>query len=550
VNGSGAAFWSWFEPSTAHYFPQHAELPKLDFVNTPYGGLPALRATLTSRYGALKTALATNAPGTGPWGIDLPGGHYGSTTQLGWARPLGSNDGLEPGGPGIQFIDGERAIAATSLDGFRYLQLLHRMHAERQANAMWRADGQPSYQDQWLYTDAGCTTCPQGPSGLPSKSSISFYMDEGASEMRFRSPAVPNWIQNQDVVNFAKQPAYDGPGFWEYWLPGYFSPWNLNGFQPHASSHLVRYFGFPMAVAYISNDPLAKDDVLAQAEMARTTFTEYPNSGFNHSSSIYSIIHSPGDGVAAQPGCASPNLGRQQGWMVDVGVGAYALGDPNYRARTKVWFDRTGAVLTRALKVVNDVSFPYTYGILGRKYTDGNWYFPTCGGANCYFGTQSWEEMILQNATRGILTSVLPSGDPLITALQTTLNRMHMATVSPVFWNEAGKTIWGKIPFSSYSSPCNVYDADVGGVGTNPLPFQPNGTEAIWYLGNSLAQAYLDTADNLFLQKAWESVSAGGACTTGCGAAITGRLQLDLDPTNIANWSYTSNYNVLLGLVQ
>jgi hypothetical protein len=553
-NSSGVPFWSWFNDDTAAYFPQRTKLADLSFTNGVYGGLPDLRSILTYRYTALRDALANNTPGSGaPDFVDLPGYHYGSSTQLGWARPLGRTVGYEHGGQGIQFLDGERAIAATSLDGFRYLQLLHRMHAERHPNVMWGSDGEPSFQDKWLFNSPSCSTCPTGPNGVPSQSSLSFYMDDGPSDPRFVN--VPNWTQNQNVVANGRRPAYDGAGFWEN-LPGSYSATNLNAFSPHWSSHLIRYLGFPTAVAYISNDPLAKDDVLAQGEMARMTFTEYPNPGYVHSPSLYALTQA----ANGSPHCGTYG-GRQQGWMLDAGVAAYAFESTAWRARTKVWFDRSANMLSTALGAVVDSSFlnqatglPYTYGVLGSTIND-QFNFPTGpGGAQIYKGVQSWENMIFVNAVRGIQYGVLPSGDPNVTPLRTVSKRTLLALLCPTYWSESGHTVLGKVILSAIASGCSFYNCDststTCGPGTNPQPAGSNGGEAGHYFPNALAQGYLASLDNLFLQKAFEYLSFGGTCASGCTASILAQIQSTMDPTDLGYWSTNSNLVPLLALVQ
>lgn len=534
-SGGGAPLWSWQNAATANYFPQLAKLPDLSFTNAGYGGLSTLRSTLSARFTQLRDAVANNTA--------LPIG--GSPFLLGWARPSGVTNGYGHGGGGIATIYGELEVAAGTLHGFLGLQLRHRLRTERQFNVMWDRNGAPSYQDKWLFPGAG----PLGPTGQPSASLLSFYMDDGPCDARFTPAQVPAWAQNQAVVSGSRKPVYDGDAFCSSG-PTAYNDDNLNAYMPDWASHLIRSLGEPMAIAWLGNDPLAKDDVMAQAEMGRMTFTEYPNPHFNHSSSLYSMTQT----VIANPSCGV-HIGRAQAWILAAAAAANTFRTPTLQVRNREWLRRAIAMCGMATADVVDQAFlnssgmAYTYGILGAT-EDSVFGFPAGTRAR-----QSWEEMLLQNALRGVQWSGLPRTDSAQTTLVRVAVKDHLAVLSPTHWNEAGHAPWGKVPVSFATSPCAFFNCDPSFlcslVGSNPLPLSPIGDEAKHYLGSSLAAGYLLTSDVLFLQRAWDWLSGGAPpCTSNCGPAIRAQIEATMNPADGNATSGNANTAHLLALVQ
>ena len=536
----GKRSWSWSNPATARYFPQSQVLPDLSFTNASYGGLGDLAGQQTAWYADLADALSTNGSLNPPHG-------QGSATQLGWARPLGSPTGGAGGGAGVQYIEGERAVASGSVDGYRYLELSHRLHLERMPNVIWDRAGFPSSQDSFLIPCPGCPVnlYPLGPSGEPSYTSVIYNMDTGFYDASF-CPS-PGWAQNQSVVLLGQRPDYETSPSNQH---------NLLSFEPHDRAHLVRFLRLPLALAWLGNDPVAKDDLRAMAEMFRFTYTEYGN--LNGAGAATSL-HTDASFVAVNPEWGYMT-GRGDAWGLDAASAAYALSDDAFRARLRPWCSRVIDLFEAGLARAQDPNYldptgaPYQWGVLSAFQSSK--FFGT--GPSDPRGRQTWEEMLLQNAMLAMLDSVLTESEPEAARLHDVYRRSALGLVSPVCWNEAQRYIHETVPVSGATytpPPHNVYECDPtfgSCAGAKALP--AGGPFAFGrddhYTWPALAQSYVRTQDTLFLHRL-SGVLTGQPCPPGqCVTTMLSALNQTLDPTDPSDYSGISNRAALLGVLQ
>src|SRR5262249_23468668 len=141
---AGPNLWSWFEPTTARYFPQRDLLARLPFVRGKgVTGPLAIRARAAKELADLREGLASGRPK----------GYSVTAAAMGWAHPWWVKDAGSPGGEGIATFEGYYAVAAAARENFDYLSLLHRMNVCRQPQAAYDAAGDPVGYSGWLDAD-------------------------------------------------------------------------------------------------------------------------------------------------------------------------------------------------------------------------------------------------------------------------------------------------------------------------------------------------------------------------------------------------------------
>ena len=133
--------WSWQNPSTARFGPQRTILAGWDFYRRdgtrgPAGARAADGAALSVLAGLLREGNA---------GADSVAGEV-----MGWAHPwFGKYQGVT-GGFAVDTIGGARVAGTASQDGYRRLELLHRMNTCRQPQALYDWRGEPVGYHQWV----------------------------------------------------------------------------------------------------------------------------------------------------------------------------------------------------------------------------------------------------------------------------------------------------------------------------------------------------------------------------------------------------------------
>ncbi|MFT5829479.1 MAG: hypothetical protein ACI9D0_000053 [Bacteroidia bacterium] len=381
------ALWSWWNASTATYFPQRHLLPRLDQITAV-----SFRKDLSTEYQEINGHIE-NGTGAGQYPFE--------SDALGWAHPFGVAYGGMSGGDGIFFTWGVRTLIAGSQDGYRRLQLMHRMDTDRQPNALYRFDGTPSNIYDWLVTKQGVTYLPTG-----------YYMHPTGTDDPFGFKTAPTF--QSDYVNAqGLNPTYEQ---------------SLAGYAHIDIQHLVRYTGPAKALVWVGNDSLAKDDLEHQAELFHLSYHEYDNSFYGHVQGTgmkadreYVDAH-PGEGV---------DFGRGEGWGVDVMAAAYSTGDAAFRQEKMPWF-------VDVVEILSDGQDQCT-GIIEAKS-----YIKFLGGK--YRGRQVTEMSIVENALVGVIRSVLMGEAPVHDSLaRDVLIDSLYALIAPGSWDPANSAPWSEL---------------------------------------------------------------------------------------------------------
>lgn len=369
-------FWSWWNPITPYYFPQGHLLPRLEQVTTA-----SLSAALTQEYQGLKANLSQGT-GAGTYPV--------ISDELGWAHPYGAAYGGMSGGDGIEFFYGLRALVAGSTEGYRRLEMLHRMDTDRMPNALYALDGTPSALEDWLITTPTGAFVP-----------FYFYMKPTGSGDPFGFTTAPTF-QIDYVQQNGLAPSYEA---------------GLLAYENIDVQHLVRYTGPAKALAWIGNDSLAKDDLELQAEMVHLGYHKYENSGYHHVQGTGMLADR--QFVDANPGVGFP-FGRGEGWGMDTMTAAYLLGRPGFRSKKLEWFQDITDLIVDGQAQCSGFIQATVYG----KLLEGK-----------YRVRQVIESSITQNAMLGVRNNVLFGKDPVRwMLLEDALKESLRAMLRPESW--------------------------------------------------------------------------------------------------------------------
>ncbi|MBI5362476.1 MAG: hypothetical protein HZA53_04800 [Planctomycetes bacterium] len=441
-NAGGMQLFSWWNESTARYFPQRQALPWLDAA-----GLENLRAADTGELAARMGQVATGS--TGEWPTQ--------STGMGWAHPWGVSEAGMVSGQEIYLYEGVACAAAASNAGYRMMQLRHRMYTDRQHNVLFDLEGAPTRWETWA------VHAPEG-SYLP----VWWYNAPmlWASDP-FGFGAENNAAQNAWVADNGKAPAYRDA---------------LLGYDSIDQAHLVRYMHTPKALIWIGNDVLAKEDAWAQAEGILFAYTDLPQD-------LWGAIM-PTSLLAAQNFVAAhPHngvfYGRGEAWGLDTVCTAYSTETPEWRARVRPWFGKVIALLERGQ---SSCSGTIQNTPLGNVF----------GGQ--YACRQSIEAAITENALVGMRESVY-RGDDATHAAQVNgvVGRSIYGMIGPLVWTNTYHGPWALIGVgpADITRPqfCDWIPED-GNYG-----FADH--YQIW---SSFAYAYRMTQDARFLDKAKEAL--------------------------------------------
>ena len=444
--GSGEKYFSWWNPSTARYFPQSYLLPSLDHV-----GLNGLRATLNSEYNTLNNRMK-NGTGNGSYPIVVG--------VLGWAHPFGIAYGGMTGGDEIHLWEGIRTVAAASLEGYRQLEITHRMHSDRQPDVVYSKDGDPTRVEDWL----------KGPANNKHVE-MDFFMEViGSSKDPFNYSSEPTFQVNA-VAAQNRKPSYEN---------------TLLNYAFHDSQHLVRYTRSPKALVWIGNDQLARDDIEMQAEIARLTYHQYPNNGgggLQCTGMAFDI-----DAAQTSPGVGF-DVGRHEGWIIDCVNAAYATGDDTYRAALKPWYDSVRDLFSMGQSSCSG----FLQSVIHGQFLGG-----------LYRARNNIEQAIAENALQGAIETVYRLEDPASVAMiEDVLEKSFYSWFNIMAWatNKNG-------PFAK---------AAVGPLNLNLPPWcnylPSNGFSSsldTYQLWSSMAYGNELTDDPLFLSRSSTMLGGGG----------------------------------------
>ena len=289
--GDDHEYWSWWNRGTARYFPQSYQLPRLDHVGNL---LPNEESAYYSIKGHLENGTST-------------GGNYPiASGNLGWAHPYGVSYGGMTGGNEVFLYDGVKTAAAKSRLGTQMFKAYMRMHTDRQATALYDVDGQPASVEDWVVAN----------SYVP----FEFFLHPNLSGGDpFGVNQAPQF-QIQHVVGTGKQPSYEPA---------------LRSFDAHDYQHYVRYTRAPKVLLWLTNDSLAKDDLLMAAEVFHFAYHEYDNSQWG--SAQESGMRADQLYVQSIPGIGF-GFGRGEAWGIDAALAAYAAADVAWREKKYPWF--------------------------------------------------------------------------------------------------------------------------------------------------------------------------------------------------------------------
>ncbi len=385
-SGTGDKYFSWWNTSTARYFPQSFMLPSLVHV-----GHSNLRNQLSSSFSAQLSRLV-NGTGTGSYPFHSP--------VLGWAHPYGVPYGGMTGGDEVFICDGIMTAETGSIDGYRQFQLTHRMHSDRQADVIYATDGEPTRVEDWV----------QG-SGSNKYVPFSFFLTVNGSQDPFGSKNTTTF-QTTAVTNQGRKPAYEN---------------TLRSFDPHDLQHYTRYTRSPKVLGWLGNDSLSMDDLEMHAELARLSYHQFKNGSFGYVQGTGLLADR--QYVDMYPGTGF-TFGRQEGWQLDAINGAYAFGDSEFRTRLKPWYDFLRDVIVDGQASCSG----FMQANISGKFLNG-----------LYRGRQAIEQAISENAMRGMVQTVYHLDDNTSVAmLEDVLRKSYYSWFNVMSWSDTLNGPWVK----------------------------------------------------------------------------------------------------------
>lgn len=436
-NGQGQKLWSWWNASTARYYPTNIRLPHVDWIpQTTIGGY--LFSNLNTYSGVLQTG---DDQGTYPvW-----------SKVLGWAHPWGVKYGGMTGGTEVYAVDGVLTADQASLSGYRYMQARHRMYTDRHPVALFNKNGDPTKIEDWIVQ------------GSQPYIPMSFFLK-----------LIPG---TNDPFGFSTAPSFQADYVSQNNLkPGYEN--DLKAHLPIDQQHYVRYTNSPKVLAWLGNDPLAKDDLMMSAELMRLSYTMLPN--HPSGSTISSTMLADWEHVNQWPGTAFP-FGRGEAWSIDTANAAYATGDDGFRARFRPWYDQILDLVEAGQSDCNGVIQSVVSNAL-------------LGGA--YRCRQAVEAAIVDIALLGMFETVYVDADPArAQRLRLVLRKSAYALTDKPSWSAGQAGPWTTLAIGPLgkSNPLYCTSFPSGGITGGPDKFH------VW---STLEAGYRITGDPMFLQQA------------------------------------------------
>jgi len=439
----GRELWSWWNAATAAYFPQRLQLPRLDHVDAP----SALDALVTD-LGFLSEHLEQGTS-TGDYPVD--------SAVLGWGHPYGVSYGGMTGGHEIFLYDGIASAVLASRSGLRAFMLLHRMQTERMPNALWSRDGEPASLERWRVENGEADYLPFRLYVVPQLF--------GSHPDPFGVRSAPRF-QVDFVRAHGLAPDYEGAHF---------------AYEPYDYQHFVRYTRAAKVLAWLANDSLAKDDLLQQAENFHLSYHEL-YAGFP-GSVMGSTLRAQQELVAARPGRGLP-FGRGEAWGLDCAVAAYALAEPEWRARKLPWLRAIAALVAGGQDSCNG----FIQAFVSQKALEGR-----------YQARQAIEQSISEHALVGLHETVFRGAHPREAArLRAVIERSLYAFVGELSWfpGESGPWRFTAVAPLDTALPSFCSRAEL------PLDGWTVGDRETYQDWSSLGYGYQLTGDPLFLRHA------------------------------------------------
>jgi len=376
--------WSWWNPATARWFPQSHLLPSLAHVEGQ------TVSNLVNERDMLKGHLENGTSGGG-YPIDAP--------MLGWAHPYGVPYGGMTGGAEINIFDGMKTAWARELAGYQKFRMIHRMHSDRMPNALYNLDGNPTSAEDWLLTGGSGPYVPFNHFIIPSLSGDDAFGVYAADQTHISF-----------VTGGGLAPSYEG---------------ELLNYSAHDYQHFSRYTRAAKVLSWLSNDSLAQDDLLMQAENFKLSYHPYNNGlygGQQGTGMAYDITY-----VEEHP-ASGFRIGRGEGWGLDCSNAAYAAAARAWRAERLPWFDTYLQMVFDGQGACNG----FLQANIQSKFLDAQ-----------YRARQAIEQVILDNGIRGMLETVYRGKDVAAVAmLEDVLESSFYGLISPMSWGTSETKPW------------------------------------------------------------------------------------------------------------
>lgn len=377
-NQSGHEHWSWWNESTARYYPQNHVLPELNFA-----GLEGIRADLEAQFASAAGQIETGTSGNYPILVD----------RMGWAQPWGTDYGGMTGGDEIDVFAGVETAATASRAGYRLAQLQQRCYVDRQPQALYDREGNYTSVEDVLVTEG------------------------------FGAPYANVWFNGKvnnsvDTFGFADVPTFQADYVASSNLTADYSD-TLKGYQSIDHQHYIRYTRNLKTLTWLGGDALARELLVAAGESFRLGFHEHNNTAYGHVQPTG--LRTIQNAISAAPGVGIP-FGRGQAWGMDAAIAAYAVGSPELRANRLNWLRLVSDAVQQGQSTCtgNIMSMHIT------KLFNGAWR-----------SRQAMEESFIENMLRSMDTTVFRGIEPERAAsLQQVLLASVRSTIDGRFWNE------------------------------------------------------------------------------------------------------------------
>jgi len=409
----------------------------------------ALRAELEGEWIARRDQLASGSTGTYP--LQSP--------ALGWAQPWGVDYGGMTGMDEINVVDGMIEASVGSREGYLLALLTARCYIDRQPTALYSRTGRPTRYEDLLVTEGF---------GAP-------YVDCNVYVTPLPQP---------DPFGFTTAPTFQvDAALAQGRAPNYRD--ELDSWMPIDIQHYIRHTRNLKILAWLGNDSLARDQLEAAGEVFRLGFHAYRNSAYGYTQNTG--LRAKMDYVAEYPGIGV-DFQRGEGWGTDAAVAAYLLGNDELRQRYRPWF----AQITDTV-------------VAGQSTCTGNLMATPIGKLfeGQYRVRFTAHASYADNALRGIQRSVFAGADnQRAEQLGQLLVRHAYGQMSPPFWNEEFSRPWFYMGVGEVDGGQGEFCTDVPGEAFGDY------TCNIWFY-SSLAYAYEETGDEMFLYRAAEMLGGG-----------------------------------------
>ena len=393
----GTGLWSW--EAFPRWFAQRERLPSASIYATPaLDGAETVRQRDAQELERLTAVLKSGKAQKWPYLADA----------MGWCHPWLEQQQGTTGGFGIVLSEGHWSAVAASRAGLQRLALQHRMSAERQPQAAWDRWGRPLSAELWLDKEG--------------RVPFDYRMNGDVRPQPFagRARVLPEAQAQARVVDeLGLRPAWDRGDPYAKRTEAEQGAANIHAWWPFDDQHLVRWTAAPKALVWAANDPLARDDLLATAELARLALHEFPHGGSAWgASATLPVLEKQ---TKAWPHAGLP-WGRGEAWMIDAMAAAHAVADDAWRGAHRGWFERVADLLLESAMQTGLVMRVHN----ARHKESGR-----------YDTAQSFECILLLHAERSLAEGVFGAADPqrrdALRALQAAACRR---LASPPLWQE------------------------------------------------------------------------------------------------------------------